>query len=204
MTDAQAGLVAAYVDLLREWNSRINLVSRKTIDTVYRDHILHCLVPQAIGALRGARRIVDAGTGGGLPGIPLAIMFPEKQFTLVDSVMKKCKAVRDMVETLRLSNVEVRCARLEELSLRSRADAVLFRAVARLDVIAEWAVPVIGDQGIIVAWKGGDLSTEIAAAEKIEGVASVRVLPLEVKGETFFADAEKVLCVIQVEKNPDA
>ncbi len=204
MTDTRAGLLAAYVDLLREWNSRINLVSRKSIDTVYREHILHCLAPQAIRALRDARRIVDAGTGGGLPGIPLAIMFPEKQFTLVDSIMKKCRAVQDMVETLRLPNVDVQCARVEELPLRSWADAVLFRAVARLDLITDWAIPILAHKGIIVAWKGGDVSSEIASVKKKKEVPSVRALPLEIKGETFFMDAKKLLCVIQIDKTADA
>ena len=152
--------------LYREWNAKINVISRKDIDALYDHHILHSLAiarylltaPEALASFR-AGKVLDLGTGGGFPGIPLAILFPEASFTLCDSVGKKTIVAKAAAEALGLKNVTVVNARAE--SLPGRFDWVVSRAVASLPDFYPW-VKGRFSQGILYL-KGGDVVEEIAA-----------------------------------------
>ena len=154
--------------LYREWNEKINVVSRKDIDQLYTHHILHSLCiaeylrsvrPEVYAAWQeGGVRVLDLGTGGGFPGIPLAVDFPSVRFTLVDSVGKKIKVASAVASELGLQNVECVNARAETLT--EKYDWVVSRAVAPLDVLWGWSSRLYS-QGLICL-KGGDVHSEIA------------------------------------------
>ncbi|MEZ5275225.1 MAG: 16S rRNA (guanine(527)-N(7))-methyltransferase RsmG [Opitutaceae bacterium] len=127
---------AQWETLMREWNSRINLISRQDIDHLVDHHLLHALALTRFVTFSAGARVLDVGTGGGLPGIPLAIVFPEVEFTLVDSVGKKIRAVQAMAGELGLSNLTARQVRAE--TMKGRFDYVLGRAVTALPRFLEW------------------------------------------------------------------
>ena len=156
-----------YCDLLREWNAKINLVSRKDTERLEIKHIAHCLTITKFLRLMPKARILDVGTGGGLPGIPLSICYPQARFTLMDSVGKKVMVVEDMIKRLELSNVEVRRGRVEELPKKKTYDFVIGRAVTALPTFFSWVQDKIAKgskhspaNGILYL-KGGDYTEEL-------------------------------------------
>ena len=165
LTPAQEAQFAALDGLYREWNAKINVISRKDIDNVYSHHVLHSLaiarylltVPGLYEEFSSAR-VLDLGTGGGFPGIPLAILFPSARFTLCDSVGKKTIVTQAVASALELKNVEVVNARAE--SLPGQFDFVVSRAVASLPDFYPW-VKGKYTKGILYL-KGGDVNEEIA------------------------------------------
>lgn len=154
-------------NLYAEWNEKINVVSRKDIEYIYERHILHALAIAKFQDLSG-KKILDVGTGGGLPGIPLAILFPDAHFTLVDSIGKKIKVVNAIVEALGLENVEAYHERAEKV--KGKFDFVISRAVTRMKSFIHWVVQKIdtveANTGII-ALKGGDLDEEMAEIKRM-------------------------------------
>lgn len=175
------------------WNQRINLVSRKDIDHLEERHILHCLAIARYVHFNPGDTILDVGTGGGFPGIPLAIVFPEAKFTLIDSIGKKVNAVRQIIHSLNIDNA--RCLQVRAENYPSSAMYIVSRAVARLDRFADWVrnkiEPPSGTSrgNGIYYLKGGDLGEELSA------FGNVSIYPLnEIYSEAFF-ESKKLLYI---------
>jgi 16S rRNA (guanine527-N7)-methyltransferase len=160
--------------LYSEWNAQINVISRKDIGSLYEKHVLHSLSIAAVFNFPPGSQVIDIGTGGGFPGIPLAIFFPETQFRLVDSIAKKLKVVDALVKNLSLANVATQHIRAEEIQ-GTKFDIAVSRAVASLRDLWTWARPLLRPQNMnntdpaalpnasgLICLKGGDLSLEIS------------------------------------------
>ena len=156
-----------YTSLLREWNEKINLVSRKDMDRLETKHLAHCLTITNFLRLMPKAQVLDVGTGGGLPGIPLAICYPQARFTLMDSIGKKVMVVEDMVKRLNLENVEIRRGRVEELPKKRTYDFIIGRAVSALPTFFGWVNNKIrkgarnSPANGILYLKGGDYTEEL-------------------------------------------
>jgi 16S rRNA (guanine527-N7)-methyltransferase len=166
LTDTQKEQFAKLADLYTLWNSQINVISRKDIDSLYLHHVLHSLgIAKFVQELAPGTQVLDVGTGGGFPGIPMAILFPEVKFHLVDSIGKKIKVVREVAAALGLKNVEADHIRAEQLD--DKYDFVISRAVTRLGEFTPWIRNKFvkkdknGIPNGILYLKGGDLSEEI-------------------------------------------
>lgn len=153
--------------LYEEWNKKINVISRKDIDALYERHVLHSLAIAAHVQFQSGLEIIDIGTGGGFPGIPIAIFFPEVHFHLVDSIAKKLKIVEAVVNELQLNNVTFQHTRAEDIKGR-QFDFAVSRAVAPLKDLWRWSKPLLRKErkleefkNGLICLKGGDLSQEI-------------------------------------------
>ena len=155
------------VPLYQEWNSKINVVSRQDIDNLTERHILHSLAVPKFFQFKPGAHVLDLGTGGGFPGIPLAIYFPETKFTLVDSTGKKIRVVQEVADALELKNVTALHHRVEELRMPGTFDFILSRGVAPLDKLLQWSQRLLKKKHThaypngIIALKGGDMRAEI-------------------------------------------
>jgi len=153
--------------LYREWNDKINVISRKDIDHLYEHHLLHSLAIAKLIRFKPGAEVLDLGTGGGLPGIPLAILFPDTHFTLIDGTRKKITVVEHIRAGIGATNISARHIRAEEL--KQRFDFVVSRAVAGLDKLVTWSDRLIKAKQIhalpngLIALKGGRLKSEIDA-----------------------------------------
>lgn len=165
--------------LYREWNDKINVISRKDIDNLYLHHVLHSLAIAKFIQFKDGTQIIDLGTGGGFPGIPLAILFPECRFILVDSINKKITVTSAIAEALELKNVNTKTARVEEL--KDKCDFVVSRAVSKIDKLLPWSRKVLtkNHQNIypngLIALKG-NLKDELKLLPKFEYRESVSIL----------------------------
>jgi len=183
--------------LYKSWNEKINVISRKDIDSLYEKHVLHSLSIAAIFEFENNNEIIDLGTGGGFPGIPLAIFFPEVKFHLIDSIAKKLKVVENVVESIGLKNVTTQHIRAEEIKNR-KFDFVVSRAVAPLIDLWKWSKPLLKtsnskstQQPGLVCLKGGDLALEIQKSGTRPQVIEIS----EIFNEPFFR--EKFLLYIK-------
>lgn len=177
LSEKQKGQYEALGELYRYWNARINLISRKDIDSLYLHHVLHSLgICQTI-RFKPSTVIVDAGTGGGFPGIPLAILFPECHFLLVDSTAKKIKVCREIASSLELKNVEAFHSRIEDFS--ASCHFVVSRAAMSLAMLVRFTRHLFTKESYnalpngIIALKGGDLTEELRAFRKEAQVDSL-------------------------------
>lgn len=166
LTDHQKAQFSQLGPLYKEWNEKINVISRKDIDHLYERHILHSLGIAKFMALAPGTKVLDVGTGGGFPGIPLAILFPETSFLLVDSIGKKIKVVQGVAEAIGLQNLKAEHKRAEKV--KGTFDFVTSRAVTRMKRFMHWVQDKVDqdpqnmeDRGIL-ALKGGDLEEEMA------------------------------------------
>ena len=152
------------------WNSKINVISRKDLQYFYERHVLHSLAPAKLLRFQNQTHLLDLGTGGGFPGIPLAILFPNAYFTLVDSVQKKIKVVNDIIEKLALKNAIGIVTRAENVT--EKFDFVLVRSVAKIPTLYQWTKNNINPdnnnsiQNGLILLKGGDLTDEIGSFKK--------------------------------------
>ena len=163
---AQLEQLKSLDSLYKEWNEKINVISRKDIDGLYEKHVLHSLSIAAAFEFSPGNTILDLGTGGGFPGIPLAIFFPEVKFHLVDSIAKKLKVVEAVAEGAGIKNITTQHTRVEEIKGK-KYDFVVSRAVAPLKDLWRWSKPLLrqshdhAQQPGLICLKGGDLSIEI-------------------------------------------
>lgn len=191
LTEIQLEQFRKLQELYKDWNLKINVVSRKDIDELYLRHVLHSLgIAKVIEFLPGAH-VLDVGTGGGFPGIPLAILFPETNFHLVDSIGKKIKVVDEVIEGLKLTNVKTTNARVEEIN--GKYDFIVSRAVAAMPTFVHWVKGKIAKKSNhkikngILYLKGGDLS------EELELFKSSVIYPLNDYFQEEFFNTKKVV-----------
>lgn len=189
-TEKQFKQFEALSDLYKEWNEKINVISRKDIDSLYQRHILHSLSIAASFEFQPGTEIIDLGTGGGFPGIPMAIFFPEVKFHLVDSIAKKLKVVDAIAAAVNLKNVTTQHSRIEDLKNR-KFDFVVSRAVAPLKDLWKWSKPLIRIQKAsdsiqpgLICLKGGDLAKEIQESGTRPRMMEIK----EIFAEEFFED----------------
>jgi len=177
LTPKQESQFAQLKDLYEYWNERVNVISRQDIKKIYLHHVLHSLAIAKLITFKPGTSVLDIGTGGGFPGIPLAILFPEVRFYLVDSIGKKIAVVNEVVKAIGLTNVSTEKARAEELNMK--VDFVVSRAVAPVKDIVHWSSKLIkkgGTNDLQNGWillKGGDLTEEIEQSGKTADVFEV-------------------------------
>lgn len=177
LTDRQKSQYAALYDLYADWNAKINVISRKDIENLYEHHVLHSLAIAKILRFVPGTSLVDVGTGGGFPGIPLAIMFPECRFHLVDSIGKKLKVAAAVAEAIGLENVTFEHVRMEEV--KTKYDFVVSRAVMPLVDLVKLSRKNIGKEqhnalpNGLICLKGGELQHEVAPFKNIATVYNV-------------------------------
>lgn len=178
-------------NLYHDWNQKINVVSRKDIEELYLRHVLHSLGIAKVQEFKPGASVLDVGTGGGFPGIPLAILFPETQFMLVDAIGKKIKVVDEVIHGLALQNVETRHVRVEELNMQF--DFIVSRAVAAMPTFVRWVRGRIKKRSLhelkngIMYLKGGDLTEELKAYK------TARIFELSAYFEEDFFSTKKVV-----------
>lgn len=172
LSEVQQKQIILLEELYKDWNQKINVVSRKDIDELYLRHVLHSLGIAKVQEFKDGSEIMDVGTGGGFPGIPLAILFPEVNFTLVDSIGKKMKVVDEVVEGLGLKNVKTKNMRVEEIP--QKFDFIVSRAVAAMPTFVHWVKGKIKKDSQherkngILYLKGGDLGEELKTYRNAE------------------------------------
>ncbi len=195
LTDVQKQHFEGLDALYQDWNKKINVVSRKDIDELYLRHVLHSLGIAKIQQFAEGAEILDVGTGGGFPGIPLAILFPEVQFTLVDAIGKKVKVVQEVIDGLGLDNVKAQHTRVEEL--KGQYDFIVSRAVAAMPTFVHWTKGKIKKDSLherkngILYLKGGDL------IEELKDYKTVQIFDLKTYFEEDFFETKKVVYLPQ-------
>ena len=166
ITPKQEEQLSALQDVYTGWNSKINVISRKDIDALYEKHVLHSLSIATIMSFAAGSQIIDIGTGGGFPGVPLAIFFPDVQFHLVDSINKKLTVVKEVAAAVGLTNITTQHTRAEDIKNR-KFDFAVSRAVAPLKDLWIWSKPLLKKGHAqehangLICLKGGDLAKEI-------------------------------------------
>ena len=201
VTDEQLASLGEYVRRLLEWNRTINLISRRDEENVWFSHVLHSLSILFYVKIPSGLRILDLGSGGGLPGIPLAIARPDLSVALLDSIKKKTMVTSDIAGALRLENVKVINGRAEELAVSEPRsfDMVVARAVAPLEDLCKWSRPLVGTgdgkQPHLLALKGGDLEKEIERVRGRSGIA-ITVINMAFEGSLEIGLEEKKLVLV--------
>ena len=199
LTERQRDQFAALLDLYTEWNAKINVISRNDMESFYEKHVLHSLGIAKTYSFKPGQKVLDVGTGGGFPGIPLAILFPETQFHLVDSIGKKIKVVLAVAEALGLENVRADHGRAEEF--KGPYDFVVSRAVTQMQRFVPWIKGKISQKNLdperingLLYLKGGDLAEEL-------GTMKARISSLSNFFTSEFFETKKVVYLPKSEIN---
>lgn len=199
LTERQRDQFAALFDLYSEWNAKINVISRKDMESFYEKHVLHSLGIAKVYTFLPGQRVLDVGTGGGFPGIPLAILFPETQFHLVDSIGKKIKVVLAVADALGLENVRADHGRAEEF--KGPYDFIVSRAVTQMQRFVPWIKGKISQKNLdseringLLYLKGGDLAEEL-------GTMKARIYSLSNFFTSEFFETKKVVYLPKSEIN---
>lgn len=188
-TPPQIQQLTALEGLYKEWNEKINVVSRKDIDQIYLHHVLHSLSIAAIANFKPGADIIDIGCGGGFPGVPLAIFYPDVNFHLVDSIGKKLKVVEAVAEGAGIKNITTQHCRAEDIKTK-KFDFAVSRAVAPLKELWTWAKPLLKKENKnemfngLICLKGGDLHQEIFESGTRPKMMSV----YEIFNEAYFQE----------------
>ncbi len=199
LTEKQIDQLAQLGELYEDWNSQINVISRKDIENIYERHVLHSMAIAKVTSFKAGSRIMDLGTGGGFPGIPLAILFPEVEFTLLDSIGKKVLVTREIANAIGLDNIQAQQIRAEES--KEKFDFVVTRAVAVLPKLMEWTKRCISDKernstpNGIWALKGIDRATE--EAKELGKGAYTEIYPLS---KYFKEEFFETKCLVYAQK----
>lgn len=194
LNDGQKKKISELYDLYVEWNAQINVISRKDIDELYLKHVLHSLSIARFVNFKPDARILDIGTGGGFPGIPLAIYFPETQFVLADSIAKKIKVVEAVSNGIGLKNITTHIGRVEKVE--GKFDFIVSRAVAPLTELIQWTENKLSknnNHSIANGWiclKGGDLIEEASETKK-----KFQILPLQTWFDEEFFLTKRIVYV---------
>jgi len=165
LNDVQIVQFSKLKEAYSDWNNKINVISRKDIENIYERHVLHSLVIAKFIKFKKGTTVLDLGTGGGFPGIPLSIIFPEVNFILVDSIRKKIIVVNEIINQLRLKNVKSEWSRAENIDYK--CDFLITRAVAKMPLLIEWSKGKFNKNSYndipngIIALKGGDIDDEL-------------------------------------------
>ena len=192
-TPGQTEQLSALKDLYSSWNEKINVISRKDMDNFYLHHVLHSLTLATQFAFKKDMQVMDLGCGGGFPGVPLAIFFPETNFHMVDSVNKKLTVIKEVATAIGLSNITTQHSRAEDIK-NKQFDTVVSRAVAPLKDLWRWSKPLIkknkniaeDEPNGLICLKGGDLLQEISDSEVRPKVMEVyEIFDLEVFKEKY-------------------
>lgn len=195
--EAQWHLLEQWVALLLEANKKLNLISRKDTSHVWEKHILHSLALLAFRKIEPGSQVCDIGTGGGLPGVPLAIACPQAHFILMDSTQKKIKALQSMIVALSLPNVQAVAGRAEELGkqpdYQHRFSVFTAKAVGDLQSLERWTRPLRVSTATLHAYKGGDLRQELQALAKVPNLKAIHPTLLELKDFPQFAENQKYI-----------
>jgi 16S rRNA (guanine527-N7)-methyltransferase len=194
LSSTQREQFTALYPLYEDWNSKINVISRKDIDQLYVRHVLHSLAIYRFIQFQPGSKILDIGTGGGFPGIPLAIMMPQVQFLLTDSIGKKITVVQEVSHALGLQNVKAQHIRSEQV--RDKFDFVISRAVAEMKDLLAWSQGKLSNKQInaipngLVCLKGGDLKEEFTGLRK-----DIEIYPLSSWFKEEFFETKKLIYV---------
>jgi len=192
LSSVQKEQIISLFPIYKEWNNKVNLISRKDFDNLYERHILHSLAIAKFLHFKEGTRILDVGTGGGFPGIPLAILFPQVSFHLVDSIGKKISVVQDVINRLELTNTTCQQIRCEQLT--EKYDFVISRAVTSFPEFVNFTKNLIQQRSSnaikngIIYLKGGDLTEEILAFKK-----KIKVVEITDYFENEFFTTKKIM-----------
>lgn len=193
LSELQQQQIKQLYPVYKEWNDKINVVSRKDIDELYIRHVLHSLAIAKLADFSQVHSVLDIGTGGGFPGIPLAILYPDIEFHLVDSIGKKIAVVEGVVEALGLKNVKAEQARAEQI--RGKYDVVTCRAVTQLVDFFGWIAKNLKPDSEVLCLKGGDLFDEIAVFKSQYKNKKVKEILLSPTFNLPFFETKKLLII---------
>jgi 16S rRNA (guanine527-N7)-methyltransferase len=199
ITDTQKKQFEASFNLYKEWNEKINVVSRKDIDSLFEKHILHSLAIAKFVSFRPDTHVLDIGTGGGFPGVPLSILFPETNFTLCDSIAKKITVAENVSQGIGLLNTDFVVGRVEQL--KENFDFIVTRAVAPAEQLYRWTQGYIKENnnnakfnGYLLL-KGGDLREELKALKQLNKKLIIEEYPLSTWFDEEFFETKKLVYI---------
>lgn len=201
LTDHQTEQFKLLYDLYVDWNSKINVVSRKDIESLYEKHVLHSLAIAKYIQFEKGTKILDIGTGGGFPGIPLAILFPDTEFTLCDSVAKKIKVAEEISKGIGLNNTDFVVGRVE--NLKEEFHFILSRAVAPMETLYRWTQDYIAEDCFnsklngYLFLKGGDLKEEIKDLKRLNAKLHVQTADLNTFFEGEFFETKQLVYIFK-------